>query len=76
MEKVNIFQQGFRPASHWEFGMYELVQKVKGSEWCGIVVGFYHTGLTERGYAVESSKHKGSVQIYPESALEPWDGEK
>ena len=45
------------------------VEKIKGSEWEGKVVGFYSTSLTPRGYAVESSVHAGSVQIYPESAL-------
>ena len=44
------------------------VEKIKGSEWEGKVVGFYSTSLTPRGYAVESSAHAGSVQIYPESA--------
>lgn len=48
-----------------------LVQKTKGSSWRGKVVGFYSTELTPIGYAVESIYEPGSVQIYPESALEP-----
>lgn len=35
------------------------------------MVGFYSTNLTPEGYAVESSTEKGSVQIYPASALRP-----
>jgi hypothetical protein len=54
-------------------GPYRLgdkVRKIKGSEWEGKIVGFYSTELTPIGYAVESSSHPGSVQIYPEYALE------
>ena len=51
------------------FPLGTYVEKIKGSEWSGKVVGFYSTSLTPRGYAVESSTHAGSVQIYPESAL-------
>lgn len=51
----------------WELG--DLVSKTKGSNWTGRVVGYYSTVLTPRGYAVESLTEKGSVQIYPESAL-------
>lgn len=52
--------------------LYELGQRVtkaKGSNWTGLVVGFYSTELTPVGYAVESETEKGSVQIYPEAAL-------
>lgn len=45
------------------------VEKISGSAWDGAVCGFYSTSLTPRGYAVESSAHPGSVQIYPASAL-------
>ena len=48
----------------------DMVRKKKGAEWSGIVVGTYSTSLTPEGYAVESSTHKGSVQIYPVAALE------
>jgi len=52
---------------------YSLGQKLRkksGSEWSGTVVGFYSTELTPEGYAIESDKHKGTVQIYPLAALE------
>lgn len=53
-----------------KFLMGDLVQKTKGSEWVGKVVGTYSTLLTPEGYCVESLHHIGSVQIYPASALE------
>lgn len=46
------------------------VRKISGASWQGRIVGFYETDLTERGYAVESERETGSVQIYPEAALE------
>ena len=54
----------------WVFNLGDVVRKKNGSDWCGRVVGFYSTKLTPRGYAVESDAHYGSVQIYPEAALE------
>lgn len=54
----------------WKYQLGDRVVKAKGSEWHGVVVGFYKSSLTERGYAVESLREYGSVQIYPESALE------
>lgn len=51
------------------FSFGEVVRKKSGSQWEGKVVGYYTTELTSEGYAVESSTHKGSVQIYPASAL-------
>lgn len=56
--------------STWKYQLGDEVKKVKGSEWLGVVVGFYSTSMTERGYAVESIAHKGATQIYPEAALE------
>lgn len=53
-----------------KFNIGDPVRKTKGSEWVGIVVGTYSTTLTPEGYCVESSVHRGSVQIYPASALE------
>ena len=50
--------------------MGDYVRKVKGSRWQGRVVGFYSTMLTPLGYCVESDTEHGSVQIYPEAALE------
>lgn len=52
------------------FNYGDTVRKKSGSEWQGKIVGFYSTNLTREGYAVESDTHKGSVQIYPVSALE------
>lgn len=52
----------------WALG--ERVTKIKGSSWTGKIVGFYSTALTPVGYAVESENEPGSVQIYPESALQ------
>lgn len=53
-----------------KFKRGDKVRKIKGAQWSGIVVGEYSTTLTLEGYAVESSTEKGSVQIYPASALE------
>lgn len=53
-----------------KFKRGDPVRKKSGSEWVGRVVGEYSTALTPEGYAVESVIHKGSVQIYPASALE------
>ena len=58
------------PKNFTKFDFGDTVRKVKGSQWSGKVVGFYSTALTPEGYAVESSTEKGSVQIYPASALE------
>lgn len=46
------------------------VRKIKGSSWQGRIVGIYSTTLTPIGFAVESEREPGSVQIYPASALE------
>lgn len=53
-----------------KWGIGTRLRKKSGSEWQGKVVGFYTTELTPIGYAIESESHKGSVQIYPELALE------
>lgn len=53
-----------------KFKIGDRVRKIKGSSWQGIIVGTYSTELTPIGYAVESEREKGSVQIYPEAALE------
>lgn len=55
----------------WRWDLGTRVRKVKGSSWQGRIVGFYATDLTPEGYAVESEREPGSVQIYPVSALEP-----
>ncbi len=53
-----------------KFRLGDRVKKRKGSSWHGRVVGFYSTDLTRIGYAIESEREPGSVQIYPESAIE------
>lgn len=53
------------------FELGDKVRKKSGSEWDGYVCGYYSTDLTPDGICVESSTHKGSVQIYPSKALEP-----
>lgn len=52
----------------WKIGT--RVRKKRGSSWQGHIVGFYSTELTKEGYAVESEREVGSVQIYPKDALE------
>ena len=54
----------------YKFNIGDRVHKTKGSSWQGHVVGFYSTDLTPVGYCVESENEHGSVQIYPEAALE------
>lgn len=53
-----------------KFEIGDRVRKVSGSSWQGHVCGFYSTTLTPQGYCVESEREIGSVQLYPESALE------
>lgn len=48
----------------------DRVRKIKGAQWNGIIVGSYSTDLTPVGWCVESEREKGSVQLYPETALE------
>ena len=57
------------PPEHWRYRLGDRVTKTKGSNWTGLVVGFYATSLTPEGYAVESETERGSVQIYPVAAL-------
>ncbi len=54
----------------WKYQLGDRVKKKSGAWWHGIVVGFYSTHLTPKGYAVMSEKEMGAVQIYPEAALE------
>lgn len=51
------------------FVIGDRVEKVKGANWRGRVVGTYSTSLTPEGYAVESENEPGSVQIYPAASL-------
>ncbi len=64
-----IQSRWFNMAAKRKYSLGDRVKKVSGAEWEGIVCGFYVSSLTEIGYAVESETHKGSVQIYPETAL-------
>lgn len=58
-----------------KFSLGDRVRKTKGSSWQGCVIGFYSTELTPIGYAVESEREPGSVQIYPEAALAKLEGQ-
>lgn len=58
------------PLSEPKFKRGDRVRKIKGASWQGVVVGEYSTKLTPEGYAVESERERGSVQIYPAAALE------
>ena len=60
--------------NHTTFAFGQRVKKRSGSQWHGKVVGFYITKLTPEGYAVESERENGSVQIYPAKALTPANG--
>jgi dihydrofolate reductase (trimethoprim resistance protein) len=54
-------------------GLYKIgtrLRKKSGASWQGKVVGYYSTALTPVGYAIESEREPGSVQIYPATALE------
>jgi dihydrofolate reductase (trimethoprim resistance protein) len=57
-------------ALKWQMG--DTVAKKRGSSWRGKIVGFYSTEFTRIGYAVESYFEPGSVQVWPEVALEDW----
>lgn len=53
-----------------KFKIGDLVRKVSGSEWEGQVVGYYMRKGGKIGVCIESGTHKGSIQIYPEEAVE------
>lgn len=69
-QRASTIDSGAVPVQYTTFRLGQIVKKKSGSEWQGTVVGWYSTKLTPEGYAVESSTHKGSVQIYPATALE------
>lgn len=46
------------------------MRKKSGSSWQGRIVGYYSTELTPVGYCIESEREPGSVQLYPNKALE------
>lgn len=54
-------------SNKFKFG--DRVSKISGAKWRGTICGTYSTALTPEGYCVESEFEKGSVQIYPASAL-------
>lgn len=57
-----------------KFKLGDRVRKIKGSSWQGKVCGFYvNETLGHNGYCVESEREPGSIQIYPEVALEIHD---
>jgi dihydrofolate reductase (trimethoprim resistance protein) len=60
-----------KPSPEWKYEYGQRLRKIRGSSWQGHVVGFYSTTLTQEGYAIESERELGSVQIYPVAALEP-----
>lgn len=62
------------PKGHLTYVYGDRVKKRSGGSWHGDVVGYYRTALTPEGYVVESAYEPGSVQLYPVSALETWDG--
>lgn len=74
MRGERIVQAASAHAQHapeaWAFSRGEKVRKKSGAWWEGIVVGFYSTEQSPRGYAVQLENMFGPVQIYPESALE------
>lgn len=55
------------------FQMGDFVSKKGRTSWRGKVVGWYRTDLTALGFAVESIFEPGTVQIYPQTALEAAD---
>lgn len=68
-------QQGWSPSGATaKFTLGQRLTKTKGSSWTGKVVGFYSTSLTPIGYCIESENEPGSVQLYPEGALEDANG--
>lgn len=66
--EIDLFRDLLPPG---KFRGGDRVRKIKGSSWQGRIVGFYATTQTPEGYAVESEREPGSVQIYPATALEP-----
>ncbi|RAS10812.1 hypothetical protein [Ensifer adhaerens] len=52
------------------FQMGDYAAKKGRASWRGKIVGWYRTDLTSLGYAIDFEP--GSVQIYPETAIEAW----
>jgi hypothetical protein len=57
----------------WILQLGDTVEKPLKANWSGEVTGIYFGKFTDEGYAVESDKHEGVVQIYPVKALNKTD---
>jgi hypothetical protein len=68
VEAIRILRE--HTEKNYKYKMGDRVQKISGGNWHGHVVGFYSTSLTPIGYAIESEREEGSVQLYPEKAIE------
>lgn len=68
-EKLKSYTQAQPFANASRFALGDRVTKLRGSSWTGAVVGFYSTKLTPHGVCVESENEPGSVQIYPDEAM-------
>lgn len=67
-------QQEWPADAAFAFGSFA---KKKGkADWRGRICGWYRTDMTPLGYVIESAYHFGSVQLYPATGIEPWDGEQ
>ena len=77
MEEIELLRAEVERLRGWlikaKFRYGDRVRKISGSPWQGVVRGYYSTTLTPEGYAVESEREPGSVQIYPAAALEKVD---
>lgn len=70
-----VVSVGKVPDSEPRWPLGAKVRKNRGSSWRGTVCGYYSTPHTPVGYYVDSAFEPGSVQVWPEVALEDWDGE-
>jgi len=70
--QVDVDEQHMCDTNKFKRGDYVRKKGDKG-QWHGVICGTYSTDCTPIGYAVESVFERNSVQIYPESALEPWE---
>lgn len=72
LSQVDVDEQHMCDTNKFKRGDYVRKKGDKG-QWHGVICGTYSTDCTPIGYAVESVFERNSVQIYPESALEPWE---
>ena len=68
--QINYPATGRSTARKGTMKLGDRVRKRSGSSWNGRICGFYTTSTTLVGHCVESEREPGSVQIYPEAALE------